>query len=62
LIEALNRHRGKEGQQKVTVEHVDVHAGGQEVVDVVEAPGGRGSVDFRGSAPWRGRRGIKVVR
>ena len=31
LVEALNRHRGK-GQQKVTVEHVHVHAGGQAVV------------------------------
>jgi hypothetical protein len=39
LIEALNRHRGK-GQQKVTVEHVHVHAGGQAVVGVVGAPGG----------------------
>jgi hypothetical protein len=38
LLEALNRHRGK-GQQKVTVEHVHVHAGGQAVVGVVE-PGG----------------------
>jgi hypothetical protein len=37
LIEALNRHRGK-GQQKVTVEHVHVHAGGQAVVGVVEVP------------------------
>src|SRR5436190_14054197 len=34
LIEALNRHRGK-GQQKVTVEHVHVHSGGQAVVGVV---------------------------
>jgi hypothetical protein len=39
LIEALNRHRGK-GQQKVTVEHVHVHAGGQAVVGMVEARGG----------------------
>ena len=39
LIEALNRHRGK-GQQKVTVEHVHVHAGGQAVVGMVETPGG----------------------
>ena len=31
LLEMLNRHRGK-GQQKVTVEHVHVHAGGQAVV------------------------------
>ena len=39
LLEALNRHRGK-GQQKVTVEHVHVHAGGQAVVGTVESPGG----------------------
>ncbi len=39
LIEALNHHRGK-GQQKVTVEHVHVHSGGQAVVGMVEAPGG----------------------
>ena len=39
LLEALNRHRGK-GQQKVTVEHVHVHSGGQAVVGMVEAPEG----------------------
>jgi hypothetical protein len=39
LIEALNRHRGK-GQQKITVEHVHVHSGGQAVVGVVGTPGG----------------------
>jgi hypothetical protein len=39
LVEALNRHRGK-GQQKVTVEHVHAHAGGQAVVGNVEAGGG----------------------
>jgi len=39
LLEALNRHRGK-GQQKVTVEHVHVHSGGQAVVGVVAARGG----------------------
>lgn len=39
LLEALNRHRGK-GQQKVTVEHVHVHAGGQAVVGVVSPAGG----------------------
>ena len=38
LLEALNRHRGK-GQQKVTVEHVHVHSGGQAIVGNVEAPG-----------------------
>jgi hypothetical protein len=39
LLEALNRHRGK-GQQKVTVEHVHVHSGGQAVVGLVHPPGG----------------------
>ena len=39
LLEALNRHRGK-GQQKVVVEHVHVHSGGQAVVGVVEHQGG----------------------
>ena len=39
LLEALNRHRGK-GQQKVVVEHIHVHPGGQAVVGVVETPGG----------------------
>jgi hypothetical protein len=39
LLETLNRHRGK-GQQKVTVEHVHVHPGGQAVVGVVEPQGG----------------------
>jgi hypothetical protein len=40
LLEALNRHRGK-GQQKVTVEHVNVHAGGQAVVGMVATPAGQ---------------------
>lgn len=39
LLDALNKHRGK-GQQKVTVEHVHVHAGGQAVVGSVETGGG----------------------
>jgi hypothetical protein len=38
LLEALNRHRGK-GQQKVTVEHVHVHEGGQAIVGHVEHRG-----------------------
>ncbi|MCL5776441.1 hypothetical protein M1105_05500 [Limibaculum sp. FT325] len=41
LLEALNRYRGK-GQQKVTVEHVHVHAGGQAIVGHVERSGGGG--------------------
>ncbi|MCE8522121.1 hypothetical protein KBY30_14095 [Ruegeria pomeroyi] len=40
LLDALNKHRGK-GQQKVTVEHVHVHADGQALVGTVERPGGR---------------------
>jgi hypothetical protein len=39
LLEALNRHRGR-GQQKVTVEHVHVHEGGQAIVGSVAAGGG----------------------
>lgn len=35
-LAALNKHRGK-GQQKVTVEHVHVEAGGQAIVGNVEA-------------------------
>jgi hypothetical protein len=38
LLEALNRHRGK-GQQKVTVEHVHVHEGGQAIVGNIESRG-----------------------
>ncbi|WP_245286136.1 hypothetical protein [Bradyrhizobium sp. WSM1417] len=40
LLEALNRHRGK-GQQKVTVEHVHVHSGGQAIVGNVAGGGGK---------------------
>ena len=41
-VEALNRYRGK-GQQKVTVEHVHVHAGGQAIVGNITHPKGGGS-------------------
>ena len=41
LLESLNRHRGK-GTQKVTVEHVHVHEGGQAIVGNVENPRGGG--------------------
>src|SRR4051794_41635303 len=37
-MDALSRHRGK-GQQRVTVEHVHVHAGGQAVVGAIEGGG-----------------------
>jgi hypothetical protein len=39
LTEALDRHRGK-GQQRITVEHVNVHAGGQAIVGAVTPGGG----------------------
>jgi len=39
-IAALNEHRGR-GQQKVTVEHVHVHSGGQAIVGNVEKGGER---------------------
>jgi hypothetical protein len=42
LLDALDRKRGKGGQQKVTVEHVHVHAGGQAIVGHVESGGGGG--------------------
>src|SRR3954447_16784936 len=54
LLEPLNRHRGK-GQQKVTVEHVHVHPGGQAIVGAVEASasgsGGGGGEHKGGGQP-----------
>jgi hypothetical protein len=49
LLEALNRHRGKGSQQKVTVEHVHVYPGGQAMVGVVGEPegGGHGKIEDR---------------
>lgn len=40
-MEALQRYRGK-GQQKMTVEHVHVHAGGQAIVGNITRPEGGG--------------------
>jgi hypothetical protein len=58
LLDALNRHRGK-GQQKVTVEHVHVHEGGQAIVGNVERRGGRGRIEGKGTTrctcPYTGR-------
>ena len=47
---ALDRKRGTGGQQKVTVEHVHVHSGGQAVVGNIAAagrPGGGGAPEMR---------------
>ena len=54
--EALQRYRGK-GQQKVTVEHVHVHTGGQAIVgSVSQSGGGRDNDENRGQphAPENG--------
>ena len=40
-LEALQKLRGKTGQQRVTVEHVHVHEGGQAIVGAVTARGPR---------------------
>jgi hypothetical protein len=54
LLSALDRKRGKGGQQKVTVEHVHVHAGGKAIVGAVApssfGPEGGGGADQK----WRG--------
>jgi hypothetical protein len=50
LLDALNRHRSK-GTQKITVEHVYVHSGGQAVVGIVEEPGERFGRNRR-IKPW----------
>ena len=41
-MEALQKYRGKSTQQKVTVEHVHVHQGGQAIVGAVNHQGGGG--------------------
>jgi hypothetical protein len=46
LLDALNRHCGK-GQQRIVVEHVNIHPGGQAVVGIVEARGEGFSRDRR---------------
>ena len=47
-LSTLNKHRGK-GQQKVTVEHVNVEASGQAIVGSVEA--GASKRGTRGPGP-----------
>lgn len=42
LVDTLSRYRGKTSEQKVTVEHVHVHEGGQAIVGNVSAPVGEG--------------------
>jgi hypothetical protein len=65
LLEALNRHRGK-GQQKVTVEHVHVHNGGQAIVGNVEGGGTRTKTENQphalGYAPGETLRGEDAER
>ena len=40
-LEAMAKLKGTSGQQRVTVEHVHVHGGGQAIVGTVEAPRSR---------------------
>lgn len=56
LLEAMQRLKGKSCQQKVTVEHVHVHDGGQAIVGAVAAAGtggreGGGNGENNGSTP-----------
>ncbi len=44
-VETLQRYRGKTTQQKVTVEHVNVHQGGQAIVGSVTSNKGGGGDD-----------------
>jgi hypothetical protein len=45
-VEAVQKLKGKAGQQRVTVEHVHVHEGGQAIVGTVTPRGpGRGEGD-----------------
>jgi hypothetical protein len=37
-LEAMQKLKGKAGQQTVTVEHVHIHKGGQAIVGAVSAP------------------------
>ena len=41
-LEAMQKLKGKSGQQKVTVEHVHVHDGGQAIVGAVQVKKGAG--------------------
>src|SRR3954464_14799719 len=63
LLDTLNRRRGK-GQQKVTVEHVHVHAGGQAVVGTVATsaggPGGVGTPANSRNNPMQSRLPAKL--
>ena len=54
LLDALNRHRGK-GQQKVTVEHVHVHSGGQAIVGAVESSRGSATTKPESGNPYNAR-------
>src|SRR5215472_3346534 len=53
LVEALDRHRGK-GQQRITVEHVNIQAGGQAIVGSVTSGGGTGQEEAEETNATRG--------
>ena len=49
-VEALKRYRSA-GEQKVTVEHVTIHRGGQAIIGNVSQAGGGGAGKKRGTTP-----------
>lgn len=53
LLDALDRKRGKSGQQKIKVEHVHVHAGGKAIVGSVSqsSEGGGGATGKTAGEP-----------
>jgi hypothetical protein len=47
MLDAMDRKRGKAGQQLVRVEHVHVHSGGKAVVGNIGTGGGGGATEMR---------------
>lgn len=56
---ALQKYRGKGTQQKVIVEHVHVHQGGQAIVGAVAQTGGEGGIDGNRGSTTRTRQALE---
>ena len=50
-IDAMQRLKGKTGQQRVVVEHVNIHPGGQAIVGAVMGAGTEGDNTLKGGSP-----------
>lgn len=61
LVDTLNKHRGK-GQQKVTVEHVHIHNGGQAVVGVIEGGGSKDKLEGQSHAKQIANAPVQAMR